>query len=126
MSSSNFFEDDYNVRKNETFSYKQDMQTYRIFKTFKTFGYKKDINFYEIFLQVIILTIIRVVLVMCVVIDLHLKQLNVKLYFFLENLKGIYTYIHLYRLQLEDFKEQENFVYRLIKSLKNKKTLSIG
>jgi len=96
MSSSNFFEDDYNVRKNETFSYKQDMQTYRIFKTFKTFGYKKDINFYEIFLQVIILTIIRVVLVMCVVIDLHLKQLNVKLYFFLENLKGIYTYIHTY------------------------------
>ena len=47
----------------------------------KGYAQKKGIDFNEIFSPVIRLTTIRVVLVMCVAFDLHLKRLDVKIAF---------------------------------------------
>lgn len=74
---------------------------------------KKSIDFNEIFSPVVRLTTIRMVLEMFVAFDLHLEQLNVKTAFFFHG----ELEEEIYMLQPKVFKEKENFVYRLDKSL---------
>ena len=63
------------------------MERYRARLVVKGYAQKEGIDFNEIFSPVVRLTTIRVVLAMCAIFDLHLEQLDVKLHFFMENLK---------------------------------------
>ncbi|KAH9687766.1 hypothetical protein KPL70_014887 [Citrus sinensis] len=80
----------------------------------KGYAQKEGIDFNEIFSPVVRLTIVRVVLTMCAIFDLHLEQLDVKTAFLYGELEE-----EIYMLQPEGFakKGKENLVCRLNKSL---------
>jgi ATP-binding cassette subfamily B (MDR/TAP) protein 1 len=63
------------------------VERYRARLVVKGYAQKEGIDFNEIFSPVVRLTTIRVVLAMRAIFDLHLEQLDVKLHFFMENLK---------------------------------------
>jgi hypothetical protein len=58
------------------------VECYHVRFVVKGYAWKKRIYFNEIFFMVVQLTRIKVVLVMCVIFDLHLEQLDVKIVFF--------------------------------------------
>jgi len=66
------------------------VERYHVRLVVKGYAQKEGIDFNEIFSPVVRLTTIRVVLAMCAIFDLHLEQLDVKLHFFMENLKKKY------------------------------------
>jgi len=66
------------------------VERYHVRLVVKGYAQKEGIDFNEIFSPVVQLTTIRVVLAMCAIFDLHLEQLDVKLHFFMENLKKKY------------------------------------
>ncbi|KAE8725167.1 Eukaryotic translation initiation factor 3 subunit E [Hibiscus syriacus] len=90
------------------------VERYRARLVVKGYAQKEGIDFNEIFSPVVRLTIVRVVLAMCVTLNLHLEQLDVKTTFLHGNLEE-----EIYMLQPEGFEEKEkkNLVCRLNKSL---------
>ena len=78
------------------------------------YAQKEGIDFKDIFLPVVRLIIVRVVLAICTIFDLHLEQLDVKTAFLHGELEE-----EIYMLQPEGFAEtgKENLVCRLNKSL---------
>jgi ATP-binding cassette subfamily B (MDR/TAP) protein 1 len=80
----------------------------------KEYAKKEGIDFNEIFSSMVRLTTIRVVLAICVIFDLHLQQLDVKISFIHGELDE-----EIYVLQPEGFAEKgkENLVCMLNKSL---------
>jgi hypothetical protein len=54
------------------------MERYRARLVVKGYAQKKGIDFNKIFFPAVLLTIIRVVLAMCAIFDLHLEQVDVK------------------------------------------------
>ncbi|KAE8686001.1 hypothetical protein F3Y22_tig00111088pilonHSYRG00304 [Hibiscus syriacus] len=90
------------------------VERYRARLVVKGYAQKEGIDFNEIFSPVVRLTTVRVVLVMCATLNLHLEQLDVKTAFLHGNLEE-----EIYMLQPEGFEEKEkkNLVCRLNKSL---------
>jgi len=88
------------------------VERYRARLVVKGYAQKEGIDFSEIFSPVVRLTTIRVVLALCAAFDLHLEQLDVKTAFLHGELEE-----EIYMLQPEGFKEKENLVCRLNKSL---------
>jgi len=88
------------------------VERYRAKLVVKGYAQKEGIDFSEIFSPVARLTTIRVVLALCAAFDLHLEQLDVKTAFLHGELEE-----EIYMLQPEGFKEKENLVCRLNKSL---------
>ena len=70
------------------------MEQYDARLVVKGYAQKEGVDFHKIFSSVVRLTTIRIISAMCVVFDLHLEQLDIKLLFFMANLKKIYIYIY--------------------------------
>ncbi|KZV42797.1 hypothetical protein F511_20248 [Dorcoceras hygrometricum] len=90
------------------------VEQYRARLVMKGYAQKEGIDFNKIFSPVVRLNVVRVVLALCAVFDLHLEQQDAKMAFLHGDLEE-----EIYMLQPEGFGEtgKENLVCRLKKSL---------
>ena len=92
----------------------ENMERFKMCLVVKDYAQKSEIDFDEIFSLVVRLTTIRIVLVIMAVMDLELKQIDIKMAFLYSDLEQ-----EMYMTQPEGFieKGKEELVCRLNKSL---------